>query len=63
MKWLIFAASIVLLSAVGTARAVATGDPKAGQAVFTQCKACHSLDAGPEASQLIREAGRGRWLK
>lgn len=46
MKWLILIAPLVLLSAVGTARADAGGDPKAGQVAFTQCKACHSLDAG-----------------
>jgi len=46
MKWLILTVPIVLLADIGSAGAQTAGDPKAGQAAFTQCKACHSLDAG-----------------
>src|SRR5471032_1090734 len=46
MKWLIYAAPIVLLAGIGSASAQSAGDATAGQAGFTQCKACHSLEAG-----------------
>lgn len=36
----------VILMGVHTALAAGAGDPKKGQAVFLQCRACHSLDAG-----------------
>jgi cytochrome c len=34
------------LALVTTASAQAAGDPKKGELVFNQCKACHSLEAG-----------------
>lgn len=46
MNWLILTAPFLLLTSFGTAWADEPGDPKAGQAVFAPCKACHSLDAG-----------------
>jgi cytochrome c2 len=46
MKWLIYVAPIVLLAGIGSASAQSAGDAAAGQAGFTQCKACHSLEAG-----------------
>lgn len=36
----------VLLLAAGPALAQQAGDPAAGQKVFTQCRACHTIDAG-----------------
>ncbi|MBC7905407.1 MAG: cytochrome c family protein [Rhodospirillaceae bacterium] len=38
------AAAVALLS--GTAFAQAAGDAAAGEKVFTQCKACHTVQAG-----------------
>ena len=38
------AAAVLLASIAGPA--MAAGDPDAGSHVFTQCKACHSLEAG-----------------
>ena len=46
MKLQILTAIAFLLLGAQTALAQAQGDAKNGAAVFIQCKACHSLDAG-----------------
>lgn len=46
MKRLMLVAPILLAVVSGTAWADAPGDAKAGLIGFTQCKACHSLEAG-----------------
>ena len=42
----IFAPLAILLFAAGPALAQQAGDPAAGQKVFNQCRACHTIDAG-----------------
>ena len=47
------------LALVTTASAQAAGDPKKGELVFNQCKACRSLEAG-KVLALLGESGSGK---
>lgn len=47
MRRLVVISSVLLLAqAGGGALAQGAGDPAAGQRVFNQCRACHSIEAG-----------------